>query len=333
MLSAAARIDMSSLGSIDIDGKATIGNILALRNMKVPIYQRSYAWEEKHVLDFFNDLAGAIKHISPEYFLGSIVVTQKKGEGHVEVVDGQQRIATTMMVLAALRDYYQNAADQQRAEQIDRPYLMDIDFDTGTPIPKLIMNEVDRDYFTNRVILSPDSKERKAALEQKLTKESHKLIHAAATKIAEKVQETIGNSTTPQGKADILSAWFKFIKTGTRVILVTVEDEAKAYIMFETLNDRGLELSKADLLKNFLLSRSGHRVNEVLQRWLAMQTFLEASGKEEDNLLVTYIRHFWSATQELTRERDLYASIKDDIKDNETKAFNLANQLSESANP
>ena len=83
---------MSSLGSIDIDGKATIGNILALRNMKVPIYQRSYAWEEKHVLDFFNDLAGAIKHISPEYFLGSIVVTQKKGEGHVEVVDGQQRM-------------------------------------------------------------------------------------------------------------------------------------------------------------------------------------------------------------------------------------------------
>jgi hypothetical protein len=333
MLSTPARMDMSSLGSIDIDGKATIGNALALRNMKVPIYQRSYAWEEKHVLDFFNDLDNAITHKSPEYFLGSIVVTQKKGEAHVEVVDGQQRIATTMMVLAALRDYYQNVADSQRAEQIDRPYLMDKDFDTGTPIPKLIMNEVDRDYFTSRVILSPDSAERKAAIEQKLTKDSHKLIHGAAIKIAEKLNEAVGKATTPQGKADILGAWFKFLKSGTRVIWVTVEDEAKAYIMFETLNDRGLELSKADLLKNFLLSRSGHRVNEVLHRWLSMQAFLEASGKEEDNLLVTYIRHFWSANHALTRERELYASIKDDVKDNETKAFNLANQLSESANP
>jgi hypothetical protein len=335
MISDFARLEMSSLGAIEIDGKATIGNLLALRNMKVPIYQRSYAWEEKHVLDFFGDLEGAIKATltTSEYFLGSVVVTQKKGEAHLEVVDGQQRIATTMMVLAALRDYYHKANDQQRADQIDRPYLMDKDFDTGTPVPKLIMNEVDRDYFTNRVIFPPDSPERKAALEQKLTKNSHKLIHAAASKIADKLQEAVSKATTPQAKADILSAWFKFVKSGTRVILVTVEDEAKAYIMFETLNDRGLELSKADLLKNFLLSRSGHRVHEVLHRWLSMQTFLEASGKEEENLLVTYLRHFWSANHKLTRERDLYSSIKDDVKDSETKAFNLSDQLAENANP
>src|SRR5581483_8814846 len=129
MISASVRLNMSSLGPIDIDGKQPIGNALALRNLKVPIYQRSYAWEEKHVLDFFCDLDGAIKAKSPEYFLGSIVVTQKQGEAHVEVVDGQQRIATTMMVLAALRDYYHNVGDRQRSEQIDRPYLMDKDFD------------------------------------------------------------------------------------------------------------------------------------------------------------------------------------------------------------
>jgi hypothetical protein len=324
---------MSSLGSIDIDGKQTIGNALALKNMKVPIYQRSYAWEEKHVLDFFNDLHGAIAHNSPEYFLGSIVVTQKEGDPHVEVVDGQQRIATTMMVLAALRDYYHNASDKERVDQIDRPFLMDKDFDTGTPVPKLIMNELDRDYFTKRVIFPPGSPERIAALESKLTKDSHKLIDRAATKIAEKIAEVVKAATSPTDKAKTLGAWFKFLKAGTRVIWVTVEDEAKAYIMFETLNDRGLELSKADLLKNFLLARSGHRVHEVLQRWISMQAFLESSGKEEENLLVTYIRHFWSANHALTRERELYSSIKDEIKDSEAKAFNLANQLSESANP
>src|SRR5438067_2308975 len=93
-----ARINMSTIGGIDIDGKATIGNALAVKNMKVPIYQRSYSWEDKHVLEFFNDLAGAIDYKAPEYFLGSIVVTQKNSGTPVEVVDGQQRIATTMMV-------------------------------------------------------------------------------------------------------------------------------------------------------------------------------------------------------------------------------------------
>jgi uncharacterized protein with ParB-like and HNH nuclease domain len=122
---------MSSLGAIDIDGKATIGNALAVRNLTVPIYQRSYAWEEKHVLEFFNDLASAIGHKSPEYFLGSVVVTQKKSTSSVDVVDGQQRIATTMMVLAAIRDYFHNAGDTQGADDIERPFLIERDFASG----------------------------------------------------------------------------------------------------------------------------------------------------------------------------------------------------------
>jgi hypothetical protein len=123
----------------------------------------------------------------------------------------------------------------------------------------------------------------------------------------------------------------EFIKSGTRVIWLSVEDEAKAYIMFEILNDRGLELSKADLLKNFLLSRSGKRVTEVLTRWVAMQAVLEASGSEEEGLLVTYIRYFWSATHKLTRERELYAAIKDEIRGSEQQAVKLADDLSTSA--
>ncbi len=101
--------------------------------------------------------------------------------------------------------------------------------------------------------------------------------------------------------------------------------------MFETLNDRGLELSKADLLKNFLLARSGKRVTEVLNRWIAMQAVLETSGSEEEGLSVTYIRYFWSATHRLTRERELYAAIKDEIRQSEQKAVKLADDLSSAA--
>lgn len=84
---------MSMIGGIGIDGKATIGNALAIKNLKVPFYQRSYAWKEKHVLEFFQDLQNAIQAKAPEYFLGSIVVTQENTTEPENVVDGQQRIA------------------------------------------------------------------------------------------------------------------------------------------------------------------------------------------------------------------------------------------------
>jgi uncharacterized protein with ParB-like and HNH nuclease domain len=75
MVRSAARVYMGTMGGIGIDGKATIGNALAVKNLKVPFYQRSYSWEEKHVLDFFNDLQNVIDRKEHEYFLGSVVVT------------------------------------------------------------------------------------------------------------------------------------------------------------------------------------------------------------------------------------------------------------------
>lgn len=322
---------MSTIGGIGIDGKATIGNALAIKNLKVPFYQRSYAWKEKHVLEFVQDLQSAIQVKAPEYFLGSIVVTQENVTEPESVVDGQQRIATAMIVLAAIRDYFCAVSDERRAEEIDRPYLITRDFKTGNPTPKLVMNDADRDYFTSRVLMRPGTAQRIEAESRTLTKDSHKLINDAANKVKAKIEEVVNKCGDSQGKADALGEWFEFIKSGTRVIWLSVEDEAKAYVMFETLNDRGLELSKADLLKNFLLSRSGKRVTEVLTRWAAMQAVLETSGSEEEGLLVTYIRYFWSATHKLTRERELYAAIKDEIRGSEQKAVKLADDLSTSA--
>jgi acid stress-induced BolA-like protein IbaG/YrbA len=235
-----------------------------------------------------------------------------------------------MIVLAAIRDYFYKASDS-RADDIERPYLINRDFKTGNPTPKLIMNDIDRDYFTSRILLRPGTVERLEAEGRSLTKQSHKLINDAALKIGTKIDDLVNKHTTPDAKADALGTWFEFIKGGTRVIWLSVEDEAKAYVMFETLNDRGLELSKADLLKNFLLSRSGPRVNEVLNRWASMQAAIETSGSDEENLLVTFIRNFWSANYRLTRERELYASIKDEIRGSETKAVKLADSLSISA--
>jgi uncharacterized protein with ParB-like and HNH nuclease domain len=83
----------------------------------VPRNQREYAWCEEHVMDLYQDLAKAIADGEPDYFLGSVVVAKKNGT--LQVFDGQQRLATTVILLAAIRDYYRDTSDHQRANIIE----------------------------------------------------------------------------------------------------------------------------------------------------------------------------------------------------------------------
>jgi uncharacterized protein DUF262 len=313
---------MSTVGKIDIKSE-TLGHALLDNTLTVPINQRSYAWEKKHVLELFQDLANAIAQHEPEYFLGSIVVT-KKESGRPEVVDGQQRLATTAILLAAMRDFFHKNSEGNRASDLQRDYLIRRDLVTQEPLPRLILNEIDRDYFTKHVLSEPGTPERQIAA----TKESHHRINAASD-LASDYVKTIVKGYSVQDQSERLLEWIKFITDGARVIWVNVPDDANAYVMFETLNDRGLELSKADLLKNYLFGRSQDRLQETQQRWFLMLGALETVGGEE--LTVTYIRHLWSSMHGPTRERELFSEIKGTIKSKQA-AIGLANDLGENAN-
>jgi uncharacterized protein with ParB-like and HNH nuclease domain len=89
-----------TIQSIKIDHE-TIGHILTDRKaLRVPENQRSYAWKKDHVTQLFQDFAPLPK----EYFLGSIVVVGNSSG--IEVHDGQQRLATAMILVAAIRDCF-----------------------------------------------------------------------------------------------------------------------------------------------------------------------------------------------------------------------------------
>src|SRR5437870_5659533 len=82
-----------------------IGKALKNRGrLKVPVNQREYKWEQKHVEELFHDFTKAISSSGTSYFLGTIVLTGRDEEVP-EVVDGQQRLATITILLAAIRDY------------------------------------------------------------------------------------------------------------------------------------------------------------------------------------------------------------------------------------
>ena len=80
-----------------------IGAVLNQYRLAVPLNQREYAWEDEHVTDLFQDFGNAVaKKVS--YFSGAMVLT--RGKDLPEVSDGQQRLATTTILLAAVRDYF-----------------------------------------------------------------------------------------------------------------------------------------------------------------------------------------------------------------------------------
>jgi hypothetical protein len=321
---------MGTVGSLQVIGDQTLGNALFTSRLAVPVNQRSYKWETEHVKQLAEDFSATIA--SPnmsEYFLGSIVLTRGQGGDRPQVVDGQQRLATTMILLAAIRDHFFAAGDTNRADDIQRHYLLDRDLETQEWEAKFTLNDVDNEYFRRRVLVSPADPERISGTAKPDIKApaSHHRIHAAAKFMATHVASLV-RPYSQQEKTTRLLEWVNFIRSGARVIWVIVPDEADAFVMFETLNDRGLDLSKTDLIKNYLYGRSGDRIKEAQRHWGTTLGAIETVGGEA--LTLTYIRHLWSSMHGPTRDRVLFVDIKNKVQSKQA-AINLATTLAADA--
>ena len=82
--------------------------------------------------------------------------------------------------------------------------------------------------------------------------------------------------------------------------------------MFETLNDRGLRTSQADLVKNYLFGRAGTRIHEAQQKWAQMRGALETI--EDDDLTIRFLRHALTLIQGFVREQKVYSTVQDIAK-------------------
>ena len=104
-----------------------------------------------------------------------------------------------------------------------------------------------------------------------------------------------------------------FIEQRALVVLLRVPNDANAFKMFETLNDRGLRTSQA-LIKNYLFSRAGDRVDEVRNRWSYLHGTLE-SLDEGDNIIVDFLRHALITIRgHNTRESQVYDAVQERVK-------------------
>lgn len=160
--------------------KESLGRIIRNRSaLRVPLNQRYYSWKYSHVSDLFTDLNGAITAGADEYFLGTIIVVVPDKADFTEVYDGQQRIATTMILISAIRDFFsEQLKDTGEARVITEESLIKL-ARRGKETPLFLLSATDRDFFVARILREPSHPDRKAAVPDP-KKESHQLIVEAA---------------------------------------------------------------------------------------------------------------------------------------------------------
>lgn len=217
-----------------------IAKIFTDYSLSIPPHQRDYAWTDEEVDQLFSDLEAASR-ASSEYFLGTIVAIENERSGELSVVDGQQRLTTTYLLLTAIRDFLDaNNSGPEISTSLQNGYLFRSDRREGFK-QRLSLNTDDRDYFKKLT-----SKNTEENWPPKESRTSHKLLKSAYFLAARRV-EAIANSVTGVDAPDTLNNWIDYLERSAQVILLRAHDQARAFKMFETLNDRGLRTSQADL--------------------------------------------------------------------------------------
>jgi hypothetical protein len=280
-----------------------IAETLTRNRLKVPPNQREYSWlRDAQVRDLLQDIANSMRQGNNPYFLGTVVLT-RGSQDFLEIADGQQRLATTTIILAVIRDWFAARGEAIVVQGIEQDYLFTIDIKARARLPRLTLNLDDNEFFLN-AILTP--KEERQSMHP--TRRSHKLISDAANEVREYfmgLEKQFGSS----GLSDYLQEWIVYLKNNANIVKLTVLDAANAFVMFETLNDRGLKTSQADLVKNYLFGLAQDRLDEAQRHWSSMRGAVETVGNDDD-LTMEFLKLSCCIMTGLTREREVMAKVE-----------------------
>lgn len=291
--------------------KRALGQILSSTSppIRVPDYQRDFSWKEEQISEFWSDLIAfggndpQAKLTGKEYFLGAAVLVNN-GTYHL-LLDGQQRLATSTILLAALRDKM-NEYRGNAATQLQEQYIVFQDHLTGQRVAKIELNLFDRAFFRDFIQAFPRLPDTKPL------KNSHQLIRKAY----EYFQNCIAEGWEAAGGGQKGFEWAAHVTNTLRehMVLVTVtsNNERSAAAIFSTLNDRGIGLSTVDLIRTYVL-QSAHATHreEILNCWDEMFNACGTTIGAE-----TLIRMSWVAQHGDVKARALYKIVSDALPGN-----------------
>lgn len=314
------------MSKLNIDQKS-IKDLFTEKNTDflIPDYQRPYAWGEKECQTLWDDMflfafpdndCDKFNSDTDEYFLGPIV-TFKNEDGKKEIIDGQQRLTTLMLLLRAFYDKYgsmKNDKALKTSKLIEQCIWKTDEFDepdkSALKIDSEVATDSDKEQFLN-------------ILKTGIVDDNWKSNYANNYRFfQQKISEFL--NTYPD--------WFSFfpMRIMKNCILLPIEAESQdtALRIFSTLNDRGKPLSDADIFKaqfyNYYSSKG--EKDSFIAKWKDLEVLCDSlfhpiSGTPMDELFTRYMYYerakqgIKTSTTEALRkfyERNSYALLKTD---------------------
>jgi len=295
------------------------------RTFCVPPYQRDYSWEKEYWEDLWMDILELPKE--KYHYMGYLVFQEDTTKTKTSfIIDGQQRFTTlSILCLSAIRllkEWADNGIDTKnneiRLEKLTEKFLGNFSTSKLTITPKLVLNKNNDDFYKSYLL-----NHRKPPAIGKLKPSQKRLWDAY-----DYFYQTLNTKFSTKSGSELATLIDDEISNSLIFTTINVSDDLNAYKVFETLNARGVKLSPADLLKNYLFSKafesSSSELEETERRWQSINDYL---GKSD---LPTFLRHYWNSRFELVRISNLYRAIKSTIH-TPKNVFDLLNELEQLA--
>lgn len=228
---------------------------------RLPKYQRYYSWTSEEIDDFLKDLDICAKHKEAEkpksHFFGGLVTVEQPIPGsarqNVEVIDGQQRLATFVMFAVKLRqtmkklssevttpkeisDFLSKKADSLRSQYEEYNDTVDLQV---VPVARLELSKPDKAFFSQLIEGVSPTIERK----------SHELLENAFNRMGKYLEKCVTSKNSIKEKAKYLANLAAVLDEDWTVIHMSTKTRSEAYMLFQVLNDRGMGLTEGELLR------------------------------------------------------------------------------------
>src|SRR5579859_2385608 len=253
------------------------------RQYVVPYFQRTYSWRRHQWNTLFDDILELYELGSANsHFLGSMVLLAERGGSGVVVptllIDGQQRLVTLSLFLAAIRDAVREV-DPDFAETIHTSYLVNAGAD-GDDHLKVLCTHQDRAAFSTVI--------------QSATEPPASPIRDAYRSFREALDAQIKQGVD-------LDRLVKIVVSQLSFVAITLDTEDNPYRIFESLNAKGMPLTQGDLLRNYFFMRLPPVEHERWYNtvWSPMQSRL---GERFDD----YMRDFLLKEGQSVRPDEVY---------------------------
>lgn len=219
----------------------------------IPSYQRPYAWSEVQAGELFSDLVDFFtKEKDDTYFLGSIVLIKEEGKPHSEVIDGQQRLTTLTILLAALTAHFSGELRTDFENYIREPGRASQGL---KPKPRLALRERDRQFFAHYIqglklneLLELDPAQ--------MDNESQRNVRRNAEVMLQRLKFTFKDDT------DNLCEFGAFLVQRCFLVAVSTPSQQSAFRVFSVLNSRGLDLLPTDIIKSDVIGSIKQSIQE-----------------------------------------------------------------------